>query len=696
VGGVGGGLLAEVVIRVWDRLRGNGEGSRTGPDELRAALADELERALASPTAGLRTEVAGVLRAVDAVRVAMAAAVETAVRQSGDRVQAELTRGFRDTGTRFAEFGWMLAEVSDQITSMAESQAEIAAGTRAMLEKQHLTLMQLTLLRREIRPGCPQDTNRVALEVMAAAPADAEHDAGRNADGVPADGECPYPGLAAFGAENAGMFFGREEEVTNLAARLAELCALPGLLVVIGPSGSGKSSLLRAGLLPAVASGAVPVRGSRAWPLDLMTPGQSPLMELATRVATLAGIPAGRLEKDLRDDPDQITASVRQAMLAHGRRQSALQVPGPGSAASAGERVSGILAGMPAAGGDDSRPGPGISATRLVLVVDQFEEVFTECGDERERQAFIRALVTAAGAGAVVPVTGSSGLAGGPDPRLVPALVVIGIRADFYARSATYPELAPFLQDRPVLVGPISGPGLRAAIEKPAAHAGLVVETGLTDVMLTDLGQHNGSSAVPPPVPPGMPDQVPAPGGSPSMDGGAGAIPAVSGYEAGRLPLLAHALHQIWEHREGEWLTLAAYRAIGGIDGAVARTAEAVYGALNAESQQTARRILLRMVSFGEDTADTRRRVTVAELSRGSGQRILQTVIDMFVQARLLTTDTRMDRCDTVEISHEALLWAWPRMREWLSQCPVTDKSARSTPSDLRGPFQVAKMWLLL
>ena len=245
--------------------------------------------------------------------------------------------------------------------------------------------------------------------------------------------------------------------------------------------------------------------------------------------------------------------------------------------------------------------------------------------------------------------------------------MVIGIRADFYARSAAYPELAPFLQDRPVLVGPIREPGLRAAIEKPADSAGLVVETGLTEVLLADLGQHNDSAA-PSPMSAGLPDQAPAPDSTSAGTGGVRPMPAVGGYEAGRLPLLAHAWQQTWEHKEGRRRTLAAYRAIGGIDGAVARSAEAVYRALDAEGQQTARRILMRMVSFGEDTADTRRRVTVAELNGGSGQGVPQSVIDKLVQARLLTTDTGTDGSETSEISHEALLWARPRMREWLAQ----------------------------
>ena len=154
VGGVGGGLLAEAVIRAWDRLRAR-EGPGIGQSELREALAAELAEALTSSSpaaAGLRAEVAGVLQGVDAVKVALTTTIETTVRESGDQVRAVLIRGLRELGTQFTEFGWLLEEVNDQITRIAETQAEIAAGSRAMLEAQQRTLMQLTILRQQTRP----------------------------------------------------------------------------------------------------------------------------------------------------------------------------------------------------------------------------------------------------------------------------------------------------------------------------------------------------------------------------------------------------------------------------------------------------------------------------------------------------------------------------------------------------------------
>lgn len=325
VGGVGGGLLAEAVIRAWDRLRSGKDGqgeSGGGPEELRVVLAAELERALGSPSGpGLRAEVAGVMRAVDAVQVALTATIDTAVGGSGERVRAELTRGLGELGAQFAEFRWLLVEVDDQIAGLAESQAVIAAGTRATLDNTEQALMHLTLLRQEMAPlrdgGAGGDQPQSART-----PAGGEHAGAPEEAGVQVSGRCPYPGLAAFGPQDAGVFFGREEQIAVLAARLAELCARPGLLAVIGPSGSGKSSLLRAGLLPAIAGGAVPVRGSRAWPMELLTPGAQPLLELATRLASLAGVPAGALEADLRTDPGRITAAIGQALHGHARRQA--------------------------------------------------------------------------------------------------------------------------------------------------------------------------------------------------------------------------------------------------------------------------------------------------------------------------------------------------------------------------------------
>ena len=237
------------------------------------------------------------------------------------------------------------------------------------------------------------------------------------------------------------------------------------------------------------------------------------------------------------------------------------------------------------------------------------------------------------------------------DGRNAPALVVIGLRADFYSRSTAYPELVPHLQNRQVLVGPISEAGLRRVIEEPAAMNGLVVEPGLVDVLLTDLGLRSNT-----PVAPTV------------MAEGAGAITATTGrdsYAAGRLALLSYALQQTWRNREGRRLTVAGYRATGRIDRAIAQAADNVYDNLDSGGQATMQSILLRLVTPGEGTPDTRRPVPRAELTGAdnSGRAAAaSTVLADLIDARLVTADA-----DIIEITHETLLTAWPRLRQWLT-----------------------------
>ena len=289
---------------------------------------------------------------------------------------------------------------------------------------------------------------------------------------------------------------------------------------------------------------------------------------------------------------------------------------------------------------------------RLVLIVDQFEEVFTQCSDEQERRAFIKAMCAAAGAATPHIAADDHPVHKQVDTREAPALVVIGIRADFYARSAAYPELVPHLQDHQVLVGPIGEAGLREAIEKPAATAGLVVDAALVEVLLADLGLHPYR------------DAAPVSSGEEPL-----ASVAVNGWEsyaAGRLALLSYALQQTWRNREGRRLTVAGYRATGGIDGAVAQAANSVYGGLDAAGQDALQRVLLRLVTLGEGTPDTRRRVNLAELTGSDDNERAtpaRTVLADLIGARLVTADA-----DTIEITHETLLTAWPRLRQWLTE----------------------------
>src|SRR5690348_8493704 len=206
----------------------------------------------------------------------------------------------------------------------------------------------------------------------------------------------PYPGLAVFGEQDAGWFFGREAATAEMLDRMSRLLAGAGLLVVSGASGAGKSSLLRAGMLPRIrAGGLAAAPGAASWPCVLFTPTRAPLDELALRVAPLAGADASAVRRGLAADPDGFALTARQAALTRPRGQ-------PGANGSMADR--------------DQPPRQG----QLLLVVDQFEELFTQCAEEGQRRAFITALHAAA-------TTGH-----GPD-QAPAALVMLGVRADFEA-----------------------------------------------------------------------------------------------------------------------------------------------------------------------------------------------------------------------------------------------------------------------
>ena len=234
VGGVGGGLLGEAVIRAWDRLRGR-EGSGISQDELRDALAAEFQEAFASSSpaaAALRADVAKVLRGVDAVKVALTATIETTVRESGAQLRTVLIEGLQELGHQFTEFGWLLAELSEQIPRIAEMQAEISAGFQASSEYHQqelmkLTRIQLTLQEWQNRAGNVQGTGPNGLSEITAASTDEERAAALDAAGVPVSPDCPYPGLAAFGPHEFDRFFGRRPLTAVLITRLAEQLSRP-------------------------------------------------------------------------------------------------------------------------------------------------------------------------------------------------------------------------------------------------------------------------------------------------------------------------------------------------------------------------------------------------------------------------------------------------------------------------------------
>ncbi|MEV8637555.1 helix-turn-helix domain-containing protein [Streptosporangium sp. NPDC051023] len=414
----------------------------------------------------------------------------------------------------------------------------------------------------------------------------------RQAPGRRPPGPAPYRGLAGFGAEDSGWFFGREALTRELVAKVARLNAQGGgLQMVVGTSGSGKSSLLQAGLVAALRAGVVP--GAPGGPGGPGGPGRTGAAAVAARGTAPPPVSGGTAWQVLSLSPGAHPADELGARLAALTGESA-------------ETVATRLRGEPGLADGDA-PRAGGPPARLVVVVDQFEELFTVCAEEEERRRYVDALCTA-GRGAVV---------------------VIGMRADFYAHALRHPPLVAAVQTGQLAVGPMSEAELREAIAAPAAKARVEIEEGLVELLLREMSGWDGRA-----------------------EGHA--------HDAGALPLLSHALYATWRQGQGRRMTIADYRSIGGIGDAVAASADLVYDGLTAAQRETARRLFLTLTHIGADTADTRRRVAVTELLTHGGAETPH-VLGRFIEQRLITADTA-----TVEISHEALLGAWPRLRAWL------------------------------
>jgi WD40 repeat protein/DNA-binding SARP family transcriptional activator len=422
---------------------------------------------------------------------------------------------------------WAQAQATHQVQETARQ----TASSRSSLREVQAKLAHDVVGLRELG----EHTQHVARLAAGQGPPDEESDEG------PAAAVCPYKGLARFEPDDAAFFFGRERLVAELVTHLVGV----GLIGVVGPSGSGKSSLVRAGLLPALADGVLP--GSERWRQLLVRPGEHPMAELG-RAGARPGVPRNGGGGGGGDDDDDLTVEGRKAD------------DDPMSRWGTGGRVLRMIAGE----------------ERLLLVVDQFEEVFTTCRDEGERAAFLAALTEAAWADRSVTV-------------------VVVVRADYYGHCAADPTLAGLVAANHVLVGPMDADELRRAIELPARRAGLRLEPGLSAAMIGEVAN-----------------------------------------EPGGLPLLSCALLESWQHRHGRTLTLAAYHQAGGVRGAVARLAERAWQQLDPDQQAVARRILLRLAGPGEGEAVVRRRVPLDEVAARGDERG-RLVLDVLADQRLVT-----------------------------------------------------------
>ncbi|MGD9029325.1 MAG: BTAD domain-containing putative transcriptional regulator [Anaerolineae bacterium] len=381
---------------------------------------------------------------------------------------------------------------------------------------------------------------------------------------VPA-GPCPYRGLAAFREEDAPFFFGREGFVDRLVESVKERSAVTA---VVGPSGCGKSSTVFAGLLPRL-------RAEGGWLIVGFRPGSRPL-----RAQAAALLPF--LELDAAGQGGEVT--LEQA-------------------------VGHVL--------EDSR-----GASRLLLVVDQFEELYTLSPDPRVRRRFLDELLAA--------VEGHDS----PGPQRGRFGVLLTLRADFMGQALAHRPFADALQDASLLLGPMTRKELRAAIERPALKRGVLFETGLVERILDDVGQ-----------------------------------------EPGNLPLLEFALTLLWGEESYGWLTHAAYERIGRVKGALARYADEVYKALGESERESARRVLAQLVQPGEGTEDTRRVATRAELGQENWA-----VVQHLADQRLVVMDRDPAGGETAELLHEALIQGWEQFRAWME----ADRAFRTWQERLR------------
>ncbi|WP_188298958.1 helix-turn-helix domain-containing protein [Streptomyces sp. CBMA156] len=380
----------------------------------------------------------------------------------------------------------------------------------------------------------------------------------------PVDGStpvrAPYLGLAAFGTADADLFFGRSE----LVGDLVRLVDRHRLTAVVGASGSGKSSLLRAGLLP---------RLDESWHAALLAPGDHPLRALASAVCALTGGDAEALSGVLTAEPEALGIALDTWLV--------------------------------------TQP----ADRRVVLVVDRFEELFTTCADAGERDALLACLALASDdRTACDPVA---------DDRATAARVrfVISVRADFYDRCLAHADLADVLRRGAQLpVGTPTRAELRDIVAEPAAAAGVAVEPELLEAVLAEAA--------------GQP---------------------------GALPLVAHAMREAWTRHQGNVLRLVDYQATGGMRGAITQTAEAVYAGFPPEHQEAMRMLFLRLTAPGEGTEDTRRRLARGELDGLADAGTMDDLLHRLAAARLVVLSD-----GTVDVAHEAVIRAWPRLRHWL------------------------------
>ncbi len=376
------------------------------------------------------------------------------------------------------------------------------------------------------------------------------------------EGRNPYKGLHPFQTREAEDFFGRERLVAETLKRIA---AGAGLVSLVGPSGSGKTSVVNAGIIPALETEAVD--GSHEWLIVEMVPGAHPFAELEAALNRAASEPSGDLLELLMSGPGGLLRAVLRVL--------------------------------------DSTRG------RVLLVIDQFEELYTLGSSPDDRKAFLDALTDALS---------------DVHHRLT---IITTLRADFYERVLSHAAFSDVLGPSVMNVAAMSAEELEAAAQLPSSRTGVDIEPSLLTSLIMD----------------------------------------VIG-EPGALPMFQHTLRELYDRRDGNQMTLASYEASGGVRGALARRAEDIYGGLGPDQQDVTLQIFLRLVTISETGERTRRRVDAAELlSLDLPATELEAILSEFSSHRLISFDRdHVTGKPVAEIAHEALLSEWPRLRVWIDE----------------------------
>lgn len=397
---------------------------------------------------------------------------------------------------------------------------------------------------------------------------------------------CPYRGLYPFREEDVSVFYGREA----FTERLLTAVHNQPMVALMGPSGSGKSSVVFAGLLPQL-------RQEDGWCIITMRPGSQPFRALAHALVPI-------LEPDM-NPTDQNFEEIKLAQQLADEDTTINRI------------TQRIITNH-------------LNTNKLLLVIDQFEEIYTLCHDPQHRTKFLDILLD---------TVDIQTFQGDPSFRLV-----LTLRTDFLGQALVHREFADALQDSDIKLGPMTRRELSRAIANPARKQGVSFETGLIAQILDDVGN-----------------------------------------EPGNLPLLEFALTELWEKPTDGRLSKKGYEEIGGVEGALARYADKVFQTLTPDEQEHAHRIFIQMVRPGAGTEDTRRPATRQELGEANWQ-----LVQTLANKRLVVTNRNPLGEETVEVVHEALIRGWRQLREWMNE----DRSFRGWQERLRAAmrqWQVSK-----